>query len=413
MRAQFINRAFRRLTKLSDGEAERKPSYAELLRRSRNAHVISVPDEELDDYLDERVRLVRVADPKPLDIPLSDGRTLRLECSVIPDGGRMLSWVDITDLAKHAADLDRYRLLAENAGDVVIRLNLDGVRQYVSPAMERVLGWTPQELRGTRPSDFMDSGSCAEWEALIAAMRGGLESATLVSRLRHKDGRYIWIEASHRLVRDPRSGVPVEIVAVLRDVGERKAAEEALQAANEKLHALSVTDALTGLSNRRSFENALERECRRAERAAQPISVVMIDIDKFKNYNDTYGHQEGDACLKQVAQALLRAFRRPGDLAARYGGEEFAVILPETDELGAMYVAEKLRSVVHGLALEHRSSELGRVTISLGVACTQSGTSIDQAALVRRADQALYQAKAAGRNKVACASDAQKQNKVA
>jgi len=141
--------------------------------------------------------------------------------------------------------------------------------------------------------------------------------------------------------------------------------------------------------------------------------LVMIDIDKFKNYNDTYGHQEGDKCLKQVAQALLRAFRRPGDLAARYGGEEFAVILPETDELGAMYVADKLRSIVYALALEHRGTELGRVTISLGVACAEAGTSIDQAALVRQADLALYQAKKTGRNKAACASETQQQNRVA
>jgi diguanylate cyclase (GGDEF)-like protein/PAS domain S-box-containing protein len=325
----------------------------------------------------------------------------------------MLSWVDITDLTRHAQDLDRYRLLAENAGDVVIRLSLEGVRQYVSPAIERVLGWTPEEFQGIAPYDLMDPTGRAQLVRAIEDIRAGQDSASIISRTRHKDGHHVWLEATMRPVRDPKNNAPLEIVAVLRDISKRKAAEEALQAANEKLHALSVTDALTGLSNRRSFDNALDRECRRAERAGQPISVVMIDIDKFKNYNDTYGHQQGDKCLKQVAQALLRAFRRPGDLASRYGGEEFAVILPETDELGAMYVADKLRTIVHALALEHRGSELGRVTISLGVACAETGTSIDQAALVQQADQALYLAKAAGRNKVAGASEAQKQNKVA
>jgi len=413
MRAQFINRAFRHLANLSDAEAEEKPSYGALIRHSRNAGVIAIPDGELEDYLSEREKLVRVADPKPFDMQLCDGRTLRLECSVIPNGGRMLSWVDISDLAKHAEQLDRYRVLAENAGDVVIRLNLEGVRQYVSPAIQRVLGWTPEELQGIEPHDLMDSAGGAQLHRAINDMRCGLDSASVITRARHKDGHHVWIEATLRLARDPESGAPAEIVAVLRDISRRKAAEEALQAANEKLHALSVTDALTGLSNRRSFDNALDRECRRAERAGQSISVVMIDIDKFKNYNDTYGHQEGDKCLKQVAQALLRAFRRPGDLAARYGGEEFAVILPETDELGAMYVADKLRSIVHALALEHRGTELGRVTISLGVACAEAGTSIDQAALVRQADLALYQAKKTGRNKVACASETQQQNRVA
>jgi diguanylate cyclase (GGDEF)-like protein len=279
----------------------------------------------------------------------------------------------------------RYRLLAENAGDVVMRLSLDGVRRYVSPAVAQVLGWAPQEL-----------------------MARGLGSATLVTQTRRKDGSYVWLETTFRLTRDDKSGAPSEIVAVLRDISKRKAAEEELQAANAKLQELAATDSLTGLANRRSFDLALERECRRAERSEQPISVLMIDIDKFKSYNDFYGHQDGDNCLRQVAQAVLQAFRRPGDLAARYGGEEFAIILPETDELGAMYVAEKLRSIVHELGLNHQGNDAGVVTISLGVACAEVGSNVEGAALVREADQALYEAKGTGRNKVACASETQK-----
>jgi diguanylate cyclase (GGDEF)-like protein/PAS domain S-box-containing protein len=407
LRAQFINRAFRRLTKISEPDAAGSPTYAELLRHSRNSEVISVSDENLDDYIAERVRLVRVADPQPLDIRLRDGRTLRLECSVIPNDGRMLSWVDITDLTKHAEQLDGYRLLAENAGDVVIRLSLDGVRQYVSPAVERVLGWRPEELLKARPAELMNSIGASEWERSMAAVRGGQDNTTVIAQARHRDGSFIWTEATLRLVRDRKSGAPVEIVAVLRDISKRKAVEAALHEANEKLRALSVTDSLTGLSNRRSFDNALDRECRRAERAGQPISVIMIDIDRFKPYNDTYGHQAGDQCIQRVARAISEAFHRPGDLAARYGGEEFAVILPETDELGAIYVAEKLRSAVYGIAIEHGGSDWGMVTISLGVACAEGGESFDQAALVGRADQALYQAKRTGRNKVCCFSEMQ------
>ena len=112
---------------------------------------------------------------------------------------------------------------------------------------------------------------------------------------------------------------------MLRDISQRKAAEEQLKAANEKLRELAATDALTGLANRRSFEVALERECRRAERNNQPISVLMLDVDNFKKYNDCYGHQRGDECLREVGQTILSAFHRPGDLAARYGGEEFVV----------------------------------------------------------------------------------------
>jgi diguanylate cyclase (GGDEF)-like protein/PAS domain S-box-containing protein len=332
---------------------------------------------------------------------------------LLPNGGRMLSWINVTDLVRHAEEMERYRLLADNAADVVVRLDLNGIRQYVSPAMERVLGWAPDDLVGTRPSDMMDADSGAEWEKAIEALRGGIEDATSISRLRHKDGRYIWIEATLKLVRDPQSGAASEIVAVLRDVSKRKAAEEALHAANETLQQLASTDGLTGLSNRRTFDNALERECRRAERAAQQVALVLIDVDRFKNYNDHYGHQQGDNCLRQVAQSVVSTFRRPGDLAARYGGEEFVVILPETDELGAMYVAEKFRSAVQALGIEHGGNEFGVATISLGVACSNSEGEIDRAALVRQADEALYEAKRTGRNKVVCWSDLQAPSKVA
>jgi diguanylate cyclase (GGDEF)-like protein len=257
----------------------------------------------------------------------------------------------------------------------------------------------------THPADLMDASGVLEFEKFTAAVRSGQDNATVIAQARHKDGSLIWIEATLRLVRDPQTNAPIEIVAVLRDISKRKAVEAALHEANEKLRALSVTDSLTGLSNRRSFDTALDRECRRAERARQSISVIMIDIDRFKIYNDTYGHQAGDRCLQRVARAMSEAFHRPGDLAARYGGEEFAIILPEADELGAVYVAERLRSSVHALAIEHSGNDCGVVTISLGVACVEAGENIDQAALVRRADQALYQAKRTGRNKVCCSSE--------
>jgi diguanylate cyclase (GGDEF)-like protein/PAS domain S-box-containing protein len=393
--------------------ADSKPTFAALVQHGRDAQIISMPEADRDAYFRERVRLVRAADPTPIDIKLADGGCVRFECALLPNGGRMLSWINVTDLVRHAEEMDQYRLLAANAGDVVVRLGLDGARQYVSPAMERVLGWAPGDLLGTKPSDMMDGDSAAEWERLMAALRDGMDDAMLISRLHHKDGRYIWIESTLKLVRDPETGVPSEIVAVLRDVSKRKAAEEALQAANETLQQLASTDGLTGLSNRRTFDNALKRECRRAERAGQQVALVMIDVDRFKNYNDHYGHQQGDDCLRQVAQTVVTTFRRPGDLAARYGGEEFVVILPETDELGAMYVAERFRSAVQTLGIEHGGNEFGVATISLGVACSNSEGEIDRATLVRHADEALYEAKRTGRNKVVCWSDLQAQSKVA
>ena len=177
-----------------------------------------------------------------------------------------------------------------------------------------------------------------------------------------------------------------------------------LQEANEKLNKLSNTDALTGIANRRLFDEKIEYEWKRSRRSQQPLSLIMIDIDHFKNYNDSFGHQAGDECLKQVASALSHTLRRPADFVARYGGEEFAVIIPETDCNAASEIAETLRSAVAALHIPHvRPDNNEWVTISLGVSsCMPNGEQAIQN-LIALADKALYKAKHAGRNRVAMA----------
>ena len=294
----------------------------------------------------------------------------------------------------------RYRLLADHAGDVVIRLRLDGVRQYVSPAIFDMLGWRPEELIGSRAFHLAHPGHLDDLERLLKKMGAGKEHARMSYQFRRKDGVYVWVETSFNLVRDKGTRLPSEIIAVMRDVSLRKAAEEELQEANARLQAQAATDALTDLPNRRSFDAGLERECRRAARGKEPLSVLFIDIDRFKSYNDAYGHPAGDACLRNVAQAVMQAVGRPGDLAARYGGEEFAVILPETDERGAGTIAERLRRTVQDLAIMHRANPSGCVTVSIGTATATLRTQVEGAALVRAADKALYEAKRFGRNRV-------------
>jgi two-component system chemotaxis family response regulator WspR len=173
-----------------------------------------------------------------------------------------------------------------------------------------------------------------------------------------------------------------------------------LEASNAELARLSMQDALTGLANRRRFDQALDSEFRRAERERTSLSLLLGDVDFFKKYNDTYGHQCGDDCLRRVAAALAAAVRRPADLAARYGGEEFAIILPGTPVEGARIVAEAARAGVAGLQMPHASSTVsGFVTMSLGIATSEPDAPLEPAKLIERADAALYVAKRDGRNR--------------
>ena len=168
---------------------------------------------------------------------------------------------------------------------------------------------------------------------------------------------------------------------------------------SDALRELTLTDGLTGAANRRAFDEAFDTEWRRCARAKLPISLIMVDIDHFKNYNDAYGHQEGDACLQQVSQAMRRAAKRPQDLVARYGGEEFAILLPHEDINGAKAVARKVLEEIACLGIAHERSTAGPwVTVSMGVASMTPSEEREPSMLLKNADALLYEAKAAGRN---------------
>jgi diguanylate cyclase (GGDEF)-like protein len=185
----------------------------------------------------------------------------------------------------------------------------------------------------------------------------------------------------------------VEMQRELVDVGHQ------LNAANKELQRLSTTDGLTGISNRRMFDELSLREWRRCERMKKPMALVMLDIDSFKLFNDQYGHQAGDDCLRAVAGQVARAAPRASDLAARYGGEEFVLVLGETDADGARWVAENVRQHVSELGIPHITPNR-RVTVSCGVASVMPAKGMSFDALLRAADHALYRAKAEGRDRV-------------
>jgi diguanylate cyclase (GGDEF)-like protein len=190
------------------------------------------------------------------------------------------------------------------------------------------------------------------------------------------------------------AGQLLAVVETLRDMTSHKKAQT-------ELERLANHDGLTGIFNRRGFDERLHNEWSRTSREKQPLSLIMIDVDHFKRFNDTYGHQAGDDCLKKVATALEEQTYRPSDMAARYGGEEFAMILPSIDEDGASVVASRIRESIAALAIPHSGSNGNRVvTVSVGVATVRPVLGSKAEEVIRRADEALYQAKGAGRNRV-------------
>lgn len=185
-------------------------------------------------------------------------------------------------------------------------------------------------------------------------------------------------------------------------VKELEAVKSELEEANRLLAHLSSHDGLTGILNRRSFDEILEREWNRCFREKKLLSIILIDVDYFKKYNDIYGHIAGDNCLKMIAKIIAKTVQRPSDYVARYGGEEFVVVLPRTDAAGAMKVAEQIRLNIKELGIEHRGSSFSEITVSSGVA--ESSPYSDKIAennieeIIQRADRALYMAKSLGRN---------------
>lgn len=179
-------------------------------------------------------------------------------------------------------------------------------------------------------------------------------------------------------------------------------AEESLLLANNKLEEMVALDGLTGIPNRRSFNNTLDREWRLSARTGRPLGILMIDVDHFKTLNDTYGHDVGDEILSDVARVLQLALPRTGDFIARYGGEEFAAILPGTTFSGIELVASRLRHAVHGLAVKNSASSTVNITVSIGAALGNFGSAVSSQNLMKAADMALYRAKSAGRDRIEC-----------
>ncbi len=297
----------------------------------------------------------------------------------------------------------RYQLLADNSSDAILCVAADGRRLYVSPSLSKLTGWSAEEIAGQGWGALMHPEDRQVMFDAESRLRAGTEPVTSVLRCLRKDGSPLWVEARIQLLEEEGDG-PAPFVASIRDVTDRRAAETEVVALNHTLAAQANTDALTGLANRRRFDEVIDQECRRSMREAYPLSLLMIDVDVFKAYNDHYGHPGGDACLRRVSAAIGQFGRRPGDILARYGGEEFAMLLSDAEPGGAAEVAERVRAAVEAARIEHVGNAPGLVvTASIGVATIMprpgaAGPAV--ADLIAAADAALYAAKRGGRNRV-------------
>lgn len=272
---------------------------------------------------------------------------------------------------------------------------------YIGPQIEQLLGWTPDSWKSANDWAERMHPDDRQWvvDFCIAQSKAGIDHEADYRALT-KDGGYVWLRDVVHVVRN-EEGATEALIGFMFDISERKRAEEEVLRLQRELEDLSFKDGLTGIANRRRFDAHLEIEWAAARRTKKPLSLVMIDIDFFKQFNDAYGHVKGDECLKRVAEALRQATNRPRDVVARYGGEEFMLALPETDEKGAAHIAQLCRAAVHEAAIPHATSTVANmVTISAGVGTFVPAGDEPAVGFVELVDRRLYDAKRAGRNTI-------------
>jgi diguanylate cyclase (GGDEF)-like protein/PAS domain S-box-containing protein len=291
-----------------------------------------------------------------------------------------------------------YKLLLDHSPEMIILSPFDASRRYVSPAVERMTGFTAEEYLAFEKLEMIHPKDRETARGIIVKLRQGNLVLTFRYRTLQKEGGYCWVEATVNGYLDPVSRQVAGYVAVIRDISMEKEREEQLASEHLRLTEAASLDELTGIPNRRAFNRAIEGEARRHTRETSELSLMMVDVDYFKRYNDFYGHVAGDACLRSVATALKAIVNRAADMVARFGGEEFVVLLPMTKAPGAERISRKIQQAICSLAIPHSESPYGTVTVSIGIATWQSEIAVSESLLVEQADRALYQAKERGRN---------------
>ena len=319
---------------------------------------------------------------------------------------------DITDRKRAEEALkeseNKYRLLADNVNDVIFVLDMNFNFTYVSPSIKILMGYEPEELLKQPAIETMTPSS---WDLAMKTISEviGLEkfehSEILTSRtvhleMRRKDGTTVWTEVKASFIRDENQRT-VGILGVTRDITDRKRVEEALKESENKYRELSIIDGLTQLYNSRHFYVQLKNELDRSNRYGQPLTLLLLDLDDFKQFNDAYGHVEGDQVLMRLGQVVKRCLRET-DFAYRYGGEEFTILLPMTTSADGAVTAERIRTEFKKENFSPVPGQDVHLTVSTGLA--QYKPQEDMKAFVHRVDQLMYQAKKNGKDRVCCES---------
>jgi diguanylate cyclase (GGDEF)-like protein/PAS domain S-box-containing protein len=300
-----------------------------------------------------------------------------------------------------APDADFYKTLLESTKAIPWRIDWPTQTfSYVGPQIEALLGWAPASWATVGDWVARMHPEDQAWvpDFCVSQSLDGIDHEADYRALT-ASGDYVWIRDVVHVIRT--DGAVQALVGFMFDISARKQTEMELIRLKKELEALSLTDSLVGVPNRRRFDAVLAEEWENARRHQQPLSVILLDIDYFKQYNDHYGHLQGDACLRRIGQVLNKAATRTRDFFGRYGGEEFVLVLPETDRAAAQVVAERCRGLIFKQQIPHaRSGVCPVITASFGVGTLIPDKTSDAQTFMETVDRLLYQAKHSGRNRV-------------